>query len=336
MKTQVSKLPRLFGRLVFALFLGNSGAFAFYSSGNENNVILLVLDGVRWQDVYGSKGSERKFKLTHKRLPADAIRKGNLRRRSSFKTGGCPMSLPSYQRIFTGHDSSCCDNHCPRVRKKTFVEEMVLNGFTGRDRVAAISSWSKIKYAVETKSSRIFHNTGQTPFIIAGEQNNSLFQALNNEQVVMQPKWANARFDRFTFEFALQYLQKNRPRFLFIALNDADEWAHRGKKKEYHYALRMYDLYIQRLFDQLESMGNYGYNTNVIITADHGRGYGKYWTDHGKRIRGSNNSWLIAIGPAIQTNRGEIMKHVNSLADLRVLIEAIYYTRPGQLVTLGN
>ena len=44
--------------------------------------------------------------------------------------------------------------------------------------------------------------------------------------------WYFARFDKSTWARAMSAVEK-RPRFLWISLNDADEWAHRGSKDNY-------------------------------------------------------------------------------------------------------
>lgn len=111
--------------------------------------------------------------------------------------------------------------------------------------------------------------------------------------------WDNATFDAMTLLAAEEHLRKKRPRVLYVAFNEVDEWAH----------LRRYDLYLQaahnndraiaRLWAMLQQMEQYRGKTALLITTDHGRG-GNWntWVDHG-RIADSERVWAAVIGPGI-------------------------------------
>ncbi len=300
------------------------GLHAFWVSQEGSNVVLVVLDGVRWQDFFKTK---EHFKQLWHNYGQRAVVKGNRRQKSTFKTGGTAMSLPSYQRIFTGFDGPCSDNGCERVRRYTFAENLIRSGYADYHDVAVFSSWNKIKYAMAKRPGSFFSNVGMQPFKF--NKHHELPENLKNlnlGQQIMQPRWRTARFDQFTFEFGHAYLKKYQPRFMFMALNDADEWAHRFRKREYEATLDMYDRYLVRLMKTLEEMGYYGRRTNVIVTTDHGRGDGKYWAHHGPYFKASQNGWFFALGQDIEANRVEIKRHVKNLAHLRVLIESIFYT----------
>jgi arylsulfatase A-like enzyme len=88
-----------------------------------------------------------------------------------------------------------------------------------------------------------------------------------------------------------------RPRFLWISLNDADEWGHRGRREAYLSTLRRYDAWLDQLLERLRTMDGYGENTTVIVTTDHGRGDGDSWTSHGWQHPGARRIFAFAIGP---------------------------------------
>jgi len=37
--------------------------------------------------------------------------------------------------------------------------------------------------------------------------------------------------------------------------------------------------------------------TTMIVSTDHGRGWGREWTDHGKDVAGAEFIWTAVIGP---------------------------------------
>jgi hypothetical protein len=92
----------------------------------DHRVVLVTIDGVRWQDVF--EGSDPA--LGGSRIPATEI----IPRTSALAAmrgvalgasipgcatvhtaGGANVSLPGYQEIFTGRRSTCLDNRCASV-----------------------------------------------------------------------------------------------------------------------------------------------------------------------------------------------------------------------------
>jgi hypothetical protein len=49
----------------------------------------------------------------------------------------------------------------------------------------------------------------------------------------------------------------------------------------------------------MQAMPQYKGKTTFIISTDHGRGYGKAWTDHDHDVDGAENIWIALIGPGI-------------------------------------
>lgn len=93
---------------------------------------------------------------------------------------------------------------------------------------------------------------------------------------------------------------------------ETDCYAHHGKWKEYLGAAHENDRFIRLLWNYCQSDEFYRGKTAFIITCDHGRGesLGSHinrgevdahasWTEHGKQVRGSNQTWLVAFGKNI-------------------------------------
>ena len=253
-------------------------------------VILITLDGVRWQEFFN--GSDpllnkdvsqsylgNSFPIFWKKHAQNSTIFGHRESKSPMTVDGTPVSLPGYKSIFLGHDHDCNDNNCGRVLTETFPERIARELKLNKYQVAGFSSWGKIELALEHDPGNIFVNTNITD--VDDETVDSVIDSLNALQKLDPPKgWGGARRDIYTWAQGMYYLQKHQPRFLYIGLDDSDEYGHLNQYEKYLATLHQYDKWIDELITQLKSMGDYGINTTIIITTDHGRGKGKKWTGH--------------------------------------------------------
>jgi len=255
------------------------------------NVILLTLDGVRWQEVFKGDQHGQIFRNLWQELATEGVIFGD-RGTGSWMTvsNDVNISLPAYQSIMAGAPQGCLTNTCGRISVETLQERIRRElGVTGKQ-VTTIASWEQIPNAVE-------HVEGIT-FVNAAFQNlddgtgDEVFSAINEAQSKDKPLWGGARYDKYTWAHSMHYLTKHRPRFLFISLNDSDEWGHRGEWERYVETLRHYDERIRELIVTLRQMGKYGERTTLIVTTDHGRGDGENWTHHGRNWPASKYIWL--------------------------------------------
>jgi arylsulfatase A-like enzyme len=182
-----------------------------------------------------------------------------------------------------------------------------------KDQVASFISWSQVELAVEHIEGQTYINTGRPD---------------SSTQV-------HIRLDKDTMAEAMKYLEQNKPRLLYISLNDADDWGHKYQYPKYLETLRSYDQWIYDIVKKLETLGEYGRNTTLIVTTDHGRGTGILWGGHGWVIPDSKYVWLYARSP--QTiNRGRMLKNrIYTHADIRPTIEEALGLEPQLCPTCG-
>ena len=65
--------------------------------------------------------------------------------------------------------------------------------------------------------------------------------------------WDSVRHDVYTFRFAMDHLARHRPRVLYLALGETDDWAHDGR---YDRVLETYartDQYLRELWEWLQA-----------------------------------------------------------------------------------
>ena len=230
-------------------------------------VIVVLWDGVRWQDVFDVEATVSPTRPAMGTLLSadDACWFGDRTAGSFVGTSSrVPLSLPGYQTLMLGRQSPCTDNDCDAVVDETFLDEVArrLPGASKQD-VAAFGSWSRTARAFSSTPSRI---TVDAP--------------ADGPPTTGGPPWKNARFDDVTWQRAMAHLEAHRPRLLVVSLLDTDEWAHEGDVPHYLASLRRYEAQLQELRVTLKRLA-LADDTTVIVVADHGRDDGTGWPDHG-------------------------------------------------------
>ena len=105
--------------------------------------------------------------------------------------------------------------------------------------------------------------------------------------------------------------------------------AHQHDYQGYVNALRQYDRWLNELVDKLNTMGDYGRKTAVIVTTDHGRGSGaNSWSEHGVGVPESGRIWTYVRLP--QTGTFRIIENAtnHSHLDIRPTIESLFGLQP--------
>lgn len=230
-------------------------------------VIVVLWDGVRWQDVFDVNATlaPRGPAMGTLLSAPDASWFGDRTAGSFVGTSSrVPLSLPGYQTLMLGTQSPCTDNECGAVVDETFLDEVArrLPAASKHD-VAAFGSWSRTSRAFSSKPTRI---TVDAP--------------ADGPPSTGGPPWKNARFDDVTWQRAMAHLEAHRPRLLVVSLLDTDEWAHVGDVPHYLASLRRYEAQLQELRVTLKRL-SLADDTTVIVVADHGRDDGTGWPDHG-------------------------------------------------------
>jgi hypothetical protein len=121
--------------------------------------------------------------------------------------------------------------------------------------------------------------------------------------------WNSVRHDLYTFRFAMDHFRRAKPRVVYLALGETDDWAHDGR---YDRVLETYartDAYLRELWAWLQTDPEYRGRTHLLITTDHGRGHtSKDWRDHGAKVEGAEDVWIALVSPSM-TARGEWRDH---------------------------
>lgn len=286
------------------------------------NVVLLMTDGLRWQEVFsgadaalmerksgGSAALQKQFwRATPEERRAALLPFfwsvvagqgqvfGNRSLRSEARvTNGLNFSYPGYSEALCGVADPRIDSNDKRYNPNLNVLEFLHRrpGFEGR--AAAFGAWELFPWILNAPRSGLLVNAGYEPLQLP-ESPGSL-QLLNTLKAETE-YWEGEAFDSFTFHTALEYLRLHKPRVLAILLGETDEWAHAGRYDLYLKSAHRFDHYARRLWDALQSLPEYRGSTTLVLATDHGRGSNrKSWRDHGRRIPESQYVWMAFLGP---------------------------------------
>lgn len=105
-------------------------------------------------------------------------------------------------------------------------------------------------------------------------------------------------FDSFVYAALRERLKTHHPRVLFVGFGDTDNWAHSGRYDAVLDTAHHVDEFVGALWRQMQAIPEYRGSTTFIITTDHGRGGGlTEWKEHGVEQAGSGNIWIAVLGP---------------------------------------
>lgn len=272
--------------------------------GTTDRVILVVLDGARWQDIYGDPATMP----TLHRWMSEGVALGAPGVGEPISASGPNfVSLPGYTELLSGRTSGCTSNECGPSSDPTVMDDARVTGS-----VAVVSSWESIANVVAHLGSSSFVSCGRRPAL--GAHDAATERLLEQGAAVSPwPGQGDFRPDRFTADLALQVLDARGPRLMFVGLGETDEYAHHGDREGYLGALRFDDQVLARIDDTLRRTGADAHTT-VFVTADHGRADG--FREHGRAWPESSRVWLVAKGGAVPA-RGYVASPVaRRLADV--------------------
>ena len=298
------------------------------AQGKTRNVVLIVTDGLRWQELF--RGAERAL-VSNKpggvrdttatlrkfwreqpaerrstllpffwtRIAREGALFGNQDKGSVASiTNTMRFSYPGYNEIFTGaFDPRIDSNEYPPNPNVTVFEWLARKpAFKGR--VAAIATWDAFRRIFNRERAGIDVMDGwDEPF--TGASARTPQAALINEFYRTSTRmWENNAFDAPMHAATKEYIRTRQPRVLFVGYGETDEWAHSGMYDLVLQSAHRVDGYIADLWNTMQSMPAYRGTTTFIITTDHGRGDGASgWRDHGKDVAGAETIWIAVLGP---------------------------------------
>lgn len=300
-----------------------------FAQTKSQNIVVITMDGLRWQEVFGGADSlltfdtlanystrfvknnfwaptalERRQKampFLWSQIAAKGVILGN-RNYGNYVNNANPywFSYPGYNEIFTGYPDTLVNSNDKIPNKNETVFEYLnkLPEFKGK--TAVFGSWSVFASIFNEERCGFLVNDGfrDVPGKLTPKQ-----VELNRLQHELPDLFhGGERLDVATFNIGFEYMKVNKPRLIHFGLGDTDEFAHDGKYDYYLDAAKKSDDWIRQIWEYVQSDPFYANKTTLLITTDHGRGAaaGEKWRHHGEETPGSSEIWIAAIGASIK------------------------------------
>lgn len=268
------------------------------------NLIVVTLDGFRWQEVFAGADSALLFSNRYRDADFDATafwsnspeerreklmpflweivaNQGQLygnRALHNRVTCANPYwaSYPGYSELFTGFVDKSLMSNKKKENPNSNVFEVIQAQSVFRDKVGVFSTWDAVPYILRTERNHITTNSPH-----------------NYSHATSSMR------DSMTFAHAFDYLKREHPKVLYISFDATDAFAHGGHYDKYLQAAQRIDRMIAALWNWTRSQEDYRERTSLLITTDHGRGKNSRssWVRHGTFTPGSGQTWFALMGP---------------------------------------
>ena len=327
MKKEFRKLITLLA--ISFLLIAPALAYAQQSSPSlkTRNVVLIVSDGLRWQEIFtgadaallndkngGMWDDVARLRRDYWRDDVSERRRalfpflwgvvakqgqifGNQARGSvAHVTNGLSFSYPGYNEMLSGHPDPRINSNEFGINPNLTVFEW-LNRFPElRGKVAVYGTWNIFADIFNEKRSGLVMQAG---WDLPEKGNLSARQDLLNRLYRTTTRLDDDDvYDAFLQIPLLEYVQASHPRVLFVGYGETDNWAHSGRYDLVLESAHQFDRFTEELWNTMQSMPEYRDQTTFIITTDHGRGSGHQdWKEHGVDQKESENIWIAVLGP---------------------------------------
>ena len=316
--------------ILIILMIAFSCQKAVENKPGQNHVILITLDGLRWQELFTGADSslindrtyvhdsvelaqlfwsedmdERRLKLMPffwTEIASNGVLMGNRNYGSKVNvTNNQWFSYPGYNEILAGFADENIDSNDKIDNPNETVLEFVNKQPGFENRVSAFASWDVFPFIINESRSGVYVNAGFEP--TTDDNLTEKEELLNKLQEQIPRTWNTVRVDAFTHHYALEYIFKHKPRLVYISYGETDDFAHEGRYDQYLKSARQTDAFIKELWQMVNSDPEYAGSTSFLITTDHGRGSEPKdsWRSHGTSIDGADQIWFAAIGPMVKT-----------------------------------
>jgi hypothetical protein len=313
--------------LLLAATLGCDAQAQTAPALKTRNVVLIVSDGLRWQEIFtgadeqlmnekngGIWDKEETLKARFWRADATERRKvlfpflwttvaargqifGNQTEGSIAKvTNGLAFSYPGYNEMLTGHPDPRIDSNEFGPNPNTSVFEWLNSLPELHGKVTAFATWETFRDIFNVKRSHLpLHVGWDLPYSGKLDARQQLMTTLYQTTTRMDGEDV---YNAFMQVPLLDMFAQEQPRVLFVGYGETDNWAHAGRYDLVLQSAHQFDHFVEELWNKLQSLPQYRDQTTFIITCDHGRGSGPVeWKEHGVEEKGSENIWIAVMGP---------------------------------------
>jgi hypothetical protein len=296
-------------------------------AGKTRNVIFVISDGLRWQEVFSGAdplllndqagGSWTAAKSLDARYGGDdprtrraklfpflwgtVAREGQLfgnQALGSVARVSNPyfFSYPGYNEMSTGVPDPRIDSNEFGPNPNVTVFEWLAGLPEFRGKVEIFGTWQTFHDIFNDARSHLPVRSGAT--LVDTTDRTPRGRLLAELYATMTQLEPPDPADALLHVVLRHHLAKHHPRVLFVGYGDTDNWAHSGRYDALLDTAHAFDGFVADLWHEVQSIPAYRDKTTLIVSADHGRGSGLVdWKEHGVEQPGSENIWIAVMGP---------------------------------------
>src|SRR5262249_16619560 len=274
------------------------------------NVILVIADGVRWQEVFTGADPTLLGEAGGSWAPADELKKkywnddprvrramlfpflwgtiatqgqlfGNQNAGSTARVTNPMWSpYPGYNEMAGGAADPRIDSNefGPNPNVTVFEWLNKRPGLAGK--VEIFGTWATFADIFNGARSGLPIRSGAS--LVDASDRSSRGQLLSELYRTTTRLEGSDPFDSFLHVALREPRRKDRPGVLFVGYGDTDTWQHVGRYDAFLETAHSFDAFLADLWQQVQSIRKYKDQTTLIVSTDHGRGSGPVeWKDHG-------------------------------------------------------
>jgi len=267
--------------LVLAMGMVHRALAADPPARKTENVIVITIDGMRWQDVFAGAdpallnsyyGGVRDLEIIRSRYWRDTQQsrrealmpflwsviasEGQIfgdpeKNCSAMITNGKKISYPGYSEMFCGFADPKIETNEKIPNPNVSVLEWLNNKPSFRGRVAAFGTWDRLPFILNVERSKLPCLAGWK--MIEDEPLSEKEREINDVVRDMTRLWPDNAFDVVSGHASVEYIRKHKPRVFYLMFGETDEWAHFRRYDRYLESAQRNDQFIQRLWEMMQA-----------------------------------------------------------------------------------
>jgi len=248
----------------------------------SQNVIIVVLDGVRYQEAFGSNSTNIPMIYNYLK-PAGTLF-------TSFFNNGITLTFPGAASILTGTWQSIAND--------------------GSQRPTAPTIFECYRKQLLADQSDCYLIVGDPKLKVLAYSTHAEYGSFYGASISI------AWDDKSVFDSLISIMNSKHPRIIYAHFPDIDNAGHSGNWERYIKAIKKADSLMFELWLYIQLHPFYKNNTTLFITTDHGRhddAHGGF-QHHGDGCEGCRHIFLLAIGRGFPS--GVIRNDVASQIDI--------------------